>query len=118
VTEPGNDTDAIIIGGGPSGSALGTLLVRTLQGNPYLPDTQQRAGVLLAAMNETYDRVLQDPNNLLRPWIMDPQKDHSLTCPTCLGVADYVPEEAAFLCRKYGASTKVPQAPVSIGRSR
>jgi flavin-dependent dehydrogenase len=89
-------------------------IVRTLQGNPYLPETQARARSLLAAMNESYEHILQDPGNLLRPWIMDPQKEHSLTCPTCLGVADYVPEESEFLCRKCGASTKVPKTPVKI----
>jgi hypothetical protein len=34
---------------------------------------------------------------------MDPEKDGTLTCPTCLGVADYWPEEKAFICRRCGA---------------
>jgi 1H-pyrrole-2-carbonyl-[peptidyl-carrier protein] chlorinase len=90
-------------------------IVRTLQGNPYLPDTQERATALLAAMNRSYESILQDPENLLRPWSMDPEKDHSLTCPTCLGVADYVPDEGAFVCRKCGASTRAPMASVTGG---
>ena len=36
---------------------------------------------------------------------MDPERDRSLTCPTCLGVADYWPDKEAFVCRKCGATT-------------
>ncbi len=88
-------------------------IVRTLQGNPYLPDTQERAKKLLVAMNESYDKILQSPGNLLRPWMMDPEKNHSLTCPTCLGVADYVPDEEAYVCRKCGAKASAPR-PMSL----
>ena len=78
------------------------LIVRTLQGNPYIPETQERARVLLAAMRESYERVMSDPSNLMRPWAMDPEKDGSISCPTCLGVADYVAERKVFVCRKCG----------------
>ncbi len=63
----------------------------------------QRNRQLLAAMEESYQRVMKDPNNILRPWAMDPEKDHTLTCPTCLGVADYWPDEEAFVCRRCGS---------------
>ena len=43
--------------------------------------------------------------NVLRPWALDAERDHSLTCPTCLGVADYVADESAFVCRRCGART-------------
>jgi hypothetical protein len=78
-------------------------IVRTLQGNPYIPETQERARKLLDHMQMTYDNVMKDPGNLLRPWSMDPEMNHTLTCPTCLGVADYVAEEQAFVCRRCGA---------------
>lgn len=47
-------------------------IVRTLQGNPYMPETRERARLLLDAMHEVYDKAMSDPNNLLRPWAMDP----------------------------------------------
>ena len=78
-------------------------IIRTLQGNPYIPETQDRARHLLAGMQESYEKVLNTPGSLLRPWAMDPEKDHSLTCPTCLGVADYWEEEDAFICRRCGS---------------
>ena len=84
------------------------VIVRTLQGNPYLPETQARARTLLAAMQEAYERVMKDPSNLLRPWAMDPDKDGTLTCPSCLGVADFWPEEKAFVCRRCEARTPAP----------
>jgi hypothetical protein len=83
-------------------------IVRTLQGNPYLPETQLRARTLLAHMQETYEIVMKDPQNILRPWAMDPEKDGSLTCPTCLGVADYVEAIHTFRCRRCGAETAAP----------
>lgn len=88
-------------------------LIRTLQGNPYIPETQERARDLLAQMEKAYHNVLNTPNSLLRPWAMDPEMDHSLTCPTCLGVADYVAEEEMFVCRRCGARAQA-QAPVSL----
>jgi FADH2 O2-dependent halogenase len=78
-------------------------IVRTLQGNPYLPETQERARRLLAKMHDSYERVMADPNNLLRPWSMLPQ--NGVSCPRCLGVADFVSEENIFRCRKCGEET-------------
>jgi hypothetical protein len=48
---------------------------------------------------------MREPGNLLRPWAMDPERDKTLTCPTCLGVADYWEEDQAFVCRRCGART-------------
>jgi flavin-dependent dehydrogenase len=88
-------------------------IVRTLQGNPYLPDTQARARTILDAMNESYRQVLRDPKNLLRPWMMDPDRNRTLTCPSCLGVADYVLEEEAYVCRRCGTKNHAP-APMTL----
>ena len=92
-------------------------IVRTLQGNPYLPETQDRARRLLGAMNDSYKKVLADPHNLMRPWAMDPDRDGTITCPTCLGVADYWPEEQAYVCRKCEAKAYAP-SPISIRSGR
>jgi 1H-pyrrole-2-carbonyl-[peptidyl-carrier protein] chlorinase len=81
------------------------MMIRTLQGNPYLPDTQDRARALLAAMQESYENVMNHPGNLMRPWLMDPERDGSITCPTCLGVGDYLPQEEKFVCRRCGTET-------------
>jgi flavin-dependent dehydrogenase len=81
------------------------LIIRTLQGNPYLPETQQRARHLLGLMQESYENVMSQPGNLLRPWLMDPERDGSITCPTCLGVGDYLPDEDKFVCRRCGTET-------------
>ncbi|HEX9712786.1 MAG TPA: NAD(P)/FAD-dependent oxidoreductase [Actinomycetota bacterium] len=78
-------------------------IVRTLQGNPYIPETQERARGLLAKMHESYEYVKANPNSLLRPWQMTPER--AISCPACLGVADFQPEHDRFLCRKCGAST-------------
>ena len=42
-------------------------IIRTLQGNPYIPETQERARKLLADMQHSYDVVLNSPGNLMRP---------------------------------------------------
>jgi 1H-pyrrole-2-carbonyl-[peptidyl-carrier protein] chlorinase len=83
------------------------MIIRTLQGNPYIPETQERARMLLAGMQESYDKVMATPGNLLRPWAMDPERDHTLTCPTCLGVADYWEDEQAYVCRRCGNKADV-----------
>jgi flavin-dependent dehydrogenase len=83
-------------------------VIRALQGNPYLPAHVERNRTLQHAMEEAFDRVLHNPGNLLRPWAMDPENDGTLTCPTCLGVADYVIAEEAFVCRRCDARAKVP----------
>jgi flavin-dependent dehydrogenase len=88
-------------------------IVRTLQGNPYIPETQDRARVLLAEMERAYQTVLRTPNSLLRPWAMDPDMDRSLTCPACLGVADYRDDRKAFVCRRCGASVDA-EAPSEV----
>lgn len=96
-------------------------IVRTLQGNPYLPETQQRARALLDAMKTSYEKVMADPGNLMRPWAMDPDKDGSISCPVCLGVADYLAEEKMFVCRKCGSEsplldTRTVPVPQGTGR--
>jgi flavin-dependent dehydrogenase len=78
-------------------------IIRTLQGNPYIPETQERARKLLSEMQASYEKVMATPHNLMRPWAMDPDKDGTLTCPSCLGVADFWPEEEAFVCRRCGS---------------
>jgi flavin-dependent dehydrogenase len=85
-------------------------IVRVLQGNPYIPETQQRARKLLDHMQVTYESVMRDPGNLLRPWAMDPEMNHTITCPTCIGVADYVPEEQAYVCRRCGSKAPYERA--------
>jgi FADH2 O2-dependent halogenase len=46
------------------------LLVKTLQGNPYLPESQERARHLLNAMIEARQRIMAAPDSLLRPWAL------------------------------------------------
>jgi flavin-dependent dehydrogenase len=83
-------------------------VIRALQGNPYDPENGARSRKLVQGMQEAYEKVLAQPGNVLRPWAMDPEKDHTLTCPTCLGVADYWAEDEAFVCRRCGARTAAP----------
>jgi flavin-dependent dehydrogenase len=82
-------------------------LIRALQGAPYNEARVANNMALQGAMEESYRRIMSDPSNLLRPWAMDPEKDRTLTCPTCLGVADYWPDIEAFVCRRCGASTEM-----------
>jgi len=82
-------------------------IVRTLQGNPYLPETQARARHLLDAMQRSFDEVLRDPNNLMRPWAMLPENAGSVACAECLGVAEFDPDADLFRCRSCGAETPV-----------
>jgi 1H-pyrrole-2-carbonyl-[peptidyl-carrier protein] chlorinase len=42
-------------------------VIRILQGNLYVPDTQERARRMLAVMRESYEAAERDPENLLRP---------------------------------------------------
>jgi hypothetical protein len=42
-------------------------VIRVLQGNPYTPETLQRAREMIAIMREAHEQVMKDPNNLLRP---------------------------------------------------
>jgi len=78
-------------------------IIRTLQGNPYIPETQTRARILLDAMQDSYHKALADPGNLLRPWAIDPEKVDLPRCPSCLGVVDYLASEEMYVCRKCGA---------------
>jgi 1H-pyrrole-2-carbonyl-[peptidyl-carrier protein] chlorinase len=42
-------------------------LIRTLQGNLYMPETLQRARELIAEMHDSYEKIMANPDNLLRP---------------------------------------------------
>jgi len=61
-----------------------------------------------------------NPRNLLRPWAMDPEKDGTITCPICLGVADLLVDEGIFACRRCGSSTPAPEgfAATMLGLSK
>ena len=56
-------------------------IIRALQGAPYTPERVANNKELQAAMLGTYDEVMRDPDSLLRPWAMDPEKDRTLTRP-------------------------------------
>jgi flavin-dependent dehydrogenase len=100
------------------------LLTGALQGNPYDPVTQQRARVLLDAMNESYERVMADPNNLLRPWSFDDllvkskqwsaddeARPHFLPCPTCGGRVDLQAERGVLVCSRCGLDYPMISSP-------
>ena len=42
-------------------------LVRTLQGNLYMPETLDRANDLIAEMQDSYEKIMSNQDNLLRP---------------------------------------------------
>jgi flavin-dependent dehydrogenase len=42
-------------------------LVRTLQGNLYMPETLERARELIDEMHDSYEKIMANPDNLLRP---------------------------------------------------
>lgn len=42
-------------------------VVRILQGNIYQPESLERAREMIGLMNATYERVMEQPDNLLRP---------------------------------------------------
>jgi 1H-pyrrole-2-carbonyl-[peptidyl-carrier protein] chlorinase len=77
--------------------------IRALQGNPYDTGCQDQSRKLLEAMEASYERTKSQSTNLLRPWAMDPEKDGSTSCVKCLGIADYVADEHAYICRRCGA---------------
>src|SRR5439155_18933939 len=52
-------------------------VVRILQGNLYIPDSLERAREMIRLMQETYDDVMSNPNNLLRPGALDPESPNS-----------------------------------------
>src|SRR5438093_3942814 len=62
-----------------------TYIIRALQGAPYTPERVASNRALQEAMEDAYQQVMRDPHSLLRPWAMDPERDHTLTCPTCRG---------------------------------
>jgi FADH2 O2-dependent halogenase len=49
-------------------------IARALQGNPYAKVNGDRARGLLADMWQTYDQVMRDPENLLRPGALSPKE--------------------------------------------
>ena len=50
-------------------------VVRILQGNLYMPESLQRAREMIQIMEESYERIMSDPTNLLRPGAMwDPEE--------------------------------------------
>jgi hypothetical protein len=88
---------------------------RALQGNPYLPETQERSRILLDAMYRSYETVMADPNNLLRPWSFDEilrknvewdGQDEGgprfLPCPTCGGRVRLDAQRELLVCTKCG----------------
>ena len=42
-------------------------LIRTLQGNLYMPETLDRARELIDEMRDSYEKIMANPDNLLRP---------------------------------------------------
>ena len=42
-------------------------VVRILQGNPYLPESLERAREMISLMEQSYEQVMGQPSNLLRP---------------------------------------------------
>lgn len=47
-------------------------VVRILQGNLYIPEALERAREIISMMEASYERVMRDPNNLLRPGALTP----------------------------------------------
>jgi 1H-pyrrole-2-carbonyl-[peptidyl-carrier protein] chlorinase len=45
-------------------------VVRILQGNLYMPESLQRAREMIQIMEDSYERIMNDPTNLLRPGAM------------------------------------------------
>jgi flavin-dependent dehydrogenase len=87
-------------------------LTRALQGNPYDTETQRSSRTLLEAMNASYERVMADPNNLLRPWSFDEMlRNHTqwlggeaqfLPCPTCGGTVRLDADRNLLVCTRCG----------------
>ncbi|MGH2791319.1 MAG: NAD(P)/FAD-dependent oxidoreductase [Actinomycetota bacterium] len=49
-------------------------VVRILQGNLYVPESLQRAKEMIAEMDRSYEMIMADENNLLRPGALDPNR--------------------------------------------
>jgi hypothetical protein len=89
---------------------------RALQGNPYGPETQRSSRVLLDAMHRSYETVMADPNNLLRPWSFDEMLRQNvewhdsggeagprfLPCPMCGGKVRLDPKRELLVCTSCG----------------
>src|SRR5262249_32542157 len=50
-------------------------VVRILQGNLYQPETLERAREMIAIMEESYEKIMADPANLLRPGAISRRQD-------------------------------------------
>jgi FADH2 O2-dependent halogenase len=46
-------------------------VIRVLQGNLYIPESQERARRIIAVMRSSFDKIMADPSNLLRPGALD-----------------------------------------------
>jgi 1H-pyrrole-2-carbonyl-[peptidyl-carrier protein] chlorinase len=98
--------------------------VRALQGNPYLTETQHRSSVLLEAMHDSYEKVMADPENLLRPWVFDEMLRKTAEwspeegiggpvlppCPTCGGRVRLEADRGALVCTECGLEAPVSAA--------
>jgi hypothetical protein len=51
-------------------------VVRILQGNPYLPESLDRARGMISLMQRSYEQVMRQPANLLRPGALSPPPNH------------------------------------------
>ncbi len=52
-------------------------VVRILQGNLYQPETLERAREIIAIMEKSYETVMSDPDNLLRPGALEALRERS-----------------------------------------
>jgi flavin-dependent dehydrogenase len=50
-------------------------VVRILQGNLYIPESLKRAREMISLMAQTYDRVMAQPANLVRPGMLSPNPE-------------------------------------------
>ncbi len=51
--------------------------MRILQGNPYLPESLERAREMISLMEQSYEQVMRQPSNLLRPGALSAAADRS-----------------------------------------
>lgn len=49
-------------------------VVRILQGNLYIPESVERAREIIAMMERSYDQIMRDTTNLLRPGALSPDR--------------------------------------------
>jgi hypothetical protein len=57
------------------------LPVRILQGNLYMPESLQRAREMIQIMEDSYERIMNDPTNLLRPSALCAPEELELSRP-------------------------------------